>query len=313
MRHLGKAIALALAALPAGSSAQLPFDNEAAARNGWSMEQDRSATWHLAQQSRMTAAIAALAPQRKGVVDAYVLTVALDSDPVFLREASEAARVLSRRYSAAGRTMTIAAGADDKAAGLPQASPPMVATALAAIAAKMDVKEDVLILYATTHGDPRVGLVYRDGEKGVGMIAPVRLANLLSELKIGKRMVLLSACYAGVFIPVLANDDSVVITAASDDRPSFGCAPANDWTFFGDALINNALRNPQPLDKAAIEALGLISGWERSRGLDASRPQVYLGDKVKTWLDPLEKKMPMVATAKVGRPSIESAPEPAGR
>ena len=49
----------------------------------------------------MTRALATLQPQRKGVVDAYVVTVGLDSDPVFGREAREAGKVLSRRYDAA--------------------------------------------------------------------------------------------------------------------------------------------------------------------------------------------------------------------
>ena len=59
---------------------------------------------------------------------------------------------------------------------------PSSATALAAVAAKMNLKEDVLILFTTSHGDPNSGLAYRDGEKGVGMIAPSRLASLLDDI-----------------------------------------------------------------------------------------------------------------------------------
>jgi hypothetical protein len=314
MRHLGQALALALTlCLSTSATGQTGWDNEEAARNGWSMEQNRSARWHLAQQTRMAAAIAALQPQRPGTVDAYVLSVGLDSDPVFGREAAEAGRVLVRRYGAAGRAIFLAAGADDKPVGTPQGSPPNIATALAAIAQKMNVKEDVLVLYATTHGDPRVGLVYRDGQDGIGMIAPKRLAALLDGLGFERRIILISACYSGVFVPLLANDDSIVITAASDTRTSFGCEPSNDWTFFGDALVNNALRTPQPLEKAAVEALTLISTWESTKGLTSSQPQVYLGDKAKQWLDGLEKRMPMQATAKVGRPAVDAPPLAAGR
>lgn len=46
---------------------------------------------------RVTAALSALKPQRAGVVDAYVVVIALDSDPVFSREAREAGRVLASR------------------------------------------------------------------------------------------------------------------------------------------------------------------------------------------------------------------------
>jgi hypothetical protein len=48
----------------------------------------------------------------------------------------------------------------------------------------------------------------------------------------------------------------------------------------------------------------LINGWESKRGLDPSEPQVFVGDKTAAWLSVLEKRVPSVATAKVGRPAI---------
>lgn len=309
MRKRLKASALALVMLatnPAtGQQQQQSFNPVEAAMNGWSMEQNRSATWHLSQHKRLATAISALQPQRNGVVDAYVISIGLDSDPVFEREASEAAKVLSRRYGAAGHTIFLAAGADDRGNGTPQGSPPNLATSLAAVAAKMNLKEDVLILFATTHGDPDSGLAYRDGNKGYGAIAPVRLASLLDDLGFERRMILLSACYSGVFLPLLTNENSIIVTAAASNRTSFGCAPGNDWTFFGDALINNGLRKAQPFDKAAEEAVGLIAKWESSKQLLASRPQTFVGDKANVWLEPLEARMPKTDTPKVGKAAID--------
>ncbi len=310
MRKRLKATTLALVMLatnPAtGQPQQQGFNPIEAAKNGWSMEQGRSAAWHLAQHKRLGTAIAALQPQRNGVVDAYVVSVGLDSDPVFGREASEAAKVLGRRYGAIGRTIFLTAGADDQSNGTPQGSPPNLATALAAVAGKMNLKEDVLILFATAHGDPNNGLAYRDGDKGVGMIAPMRLANLLDDLGFERRMILLSACYSGTFLPLLTNENSVIMTAAASNRTSFGCAPGNDWTFFGDALINNGLRKSQPFSKATEEAAGLIGKWEASQNLLPSRPQTFVGDKAGAWLGALEDRMPKTETAKVGKPAIES-------
>lgn len=307
MRKRLKAVALALVMLAVNPAiGQQGFNPFEAAKNGWSMEQNRSATWHLAQHKRLTTAIAALQPQRPGMVDAYVVSIGLDSDPVFRREAGEAAKVLARRYGATGRTIFLSAGADDNASGTPQGSPPNLATALAAVAAKMNLKEDVLILFATTHGDPVSGLAYRDGNNGIGMIAPLRMASLLDGLGFQRRMILLSACYAGVFLPHLTNADSVIVTAAASNRTSFGCAPGNDWTFFGDALINNALRKPQPFDKATEEAVTLIGQWENSQKLIPSRPQTFVGDKAAIWLSALETRMPKTDTPKVGKAAIDS-------
>lgn len=307
MRKRLKAVALALVMLAVNPAiGQQGFNPVEAAKNGWSMEQNRSAAWHFAQHKRLATSLAALQPQRPGTVDAYVVSIGLDSDPVFGREAGEAAKVLSRRYGATGRTIFLSAGADDKAIGTPQGSPPNLATALAAVAAKMNLKEDVLILFATTHGDPVNGLAYRDGNKGIGMIAPLRMANLLDGLGFERRMILLSACYAGVFLPHLTNENSIIVTAAASNRTSFGCAPGNDWTFFGDALINNGLRKPQPFDKAAEEAVGLISKWESSKQLVASRPQTFVGDKAGIWLSALETRMPKTDTPKTGKAAIDS-------
>jgi Peptidase C13 family len=308
MRRTTLAATLLIAAVTAGpSSSQIGFDNHSAAENGWSMEQNRSAAWHLAQHRRLSTALATLQPQRKGVIDAYVVSIGLDSDPVFGREAGEAEKVLARRYGAAGRSIFLAAGAGPESSGTPQGSPPNLATTLAAIAAKMNVKEDVLILFATAHGDPKLGLVYRDGGAGAGMIAPKRLASLLDDLGIERRVIILSACFSGVFVPILSNEDTVIVTAASSQRTSFGCAPGNDWTFFGDAFINNALRKPQSLDKANDEARSLITLWEAGRGLVPSDPQLFVGEKAQLWLDALEARMPKTETPKVGRPANETS------
>jgi Peptidase C13 family len=307
MRKRLKASALALVMLAVNPAiGQQGFNPVEAAKNGWSMEQNRSAAWHLAQHQRLATAIAALQPQRPGTVDVYVVSIGLDSDPVFGREAGQAAIVLGRRYNAAGRIILLTAGADDKASGTPQGSPPNLATALAAVAGKMNLREDVLILFATTHGDPNSGLAYRDGNNGIGMIAPLRLASLLDGLGFERRMILLSACYAGVFLPLLTNENSVIVTAAASNRTSFGCTPGNDWTFFGDALINNGLRKAQPFDKATEEAVALIAKWEASKQLLASRPQTFVGDKANVWLGPLEARMPKTETPKVGKAAIDS-------
>jgi hypothetical protein len=291
-----------LAAATAGpSSSQIGFGNDNAAENGWSMEQGRSAAWHLAQHRRMSIALSKLLPERKGVIDAYVVSVGLDSDPVFSREAGEAEKVLTRRYGANGRSIFLAAGAGADSNGPPQGSPPNLATTLAAVATKMNVKEDVLVFFATTHGDPKLGLVYRDNSSGAGMIAPKRLARLLDDLGIKRRLIILSACFSGVFVPLLSNEETVIVTAASSRRTSFGCAPGNDWTFFGDAFINHGLRKPQSLEQANDEARSLITLWEAGRGLVSSEPQLFVGDKAKLWLDALDARMPKIETPKVGR------------
>ncbi|OYW44531.1 MAG: peptidase C13 [Sphingomonadales bacterium 32-68-7] len=263
----------------------------------------------LAERRRLDAALAALQPQRRGTVDAYVVAIALDSDPVFAREAREAGKVLTRRYGAAGRAITLA-GPDGRSGGLPKGSLTALTLTLARIAELMDPAEDVLVLYSTSHGAAE-GLAYHYGDSGFGLLSPYRLGSVLAELGIQRRIVMLSACYSGVFVPYLQGRDTAIVTAASADRPSFGCQAQNDWTFFGDALINNALRKPQQLSAAAGEARQAIARWEATYALDPSQPQVVMGDGVAQWLPGLEARIPREATAPVGTPSVASFPVPA--
>ena len=183
---------------------------------------------------------------------------------------------------------------------------------LARIAELMDPAEDVLVLYTTSHG-AQAGLVYHDGDSGFGILSPSRLGSVLGELGIRRRIVLLSACYSGVFVPFLRSPDTAIVTAASAERTSFGCQADNDWTFFGDALVNNAMRKPQPLAAASTEASRAIAGWESAYGLQPSQPQVAIGEAAAQWLQALDTRIPREASRPVGAPAIDSMPRAAGR
>ena len=139
------------------------------------------------------------------MVDAYVIVVGLDSDPVFGREAREAGKVLSRRFDAAGRTLVLAGGDGRGSAALPRGSLHALDLALARVAELMDPDEDVLVLYSTSHGAP-YGITYHDGDEGYGVLTPARLAALLDELRLRNRLLILSACYSGMFVPALWNE-----------------------------------------------------------------------------------------------------------
>jgi Peptidase C13 family len=269
---------------------------------GIMVERDRPAAWSLAEHRRLTAALAAIGPQRKGTVDAYVVVAALDSDAVFGREARAAFDVLTRRYNAKSRAILLAGTDGSRDSDRPMGTPQSLSLALARVAEQMDGREDVLVLYTTSHGVP-FGIYYNDGDQGYGAISPSRLWGQLSTLGIRNRLLIISACYSGVFVPTLSSDTTAILTASSADRTSFGCQADSDWTFFGDALINQALRKPQPLAQAASEAGALVASWESTGKLKPSHPQVSIGDGAKTWLATLERTLP-AASAPVGTPAI---------
>ncbi|MDC7286075.1 hypothetical protein NXH56_08950, partial [Bifidobacterium thermophilum] len=66
----------------------------------------------------------------------------------------------------------------------------------------------------------------------------------------------------------------------------------NDWTFFGDALINRALRQPVALPEAAQIAGRSVAEWELKSRVPASLPQINIGMRAREWLPQIEAAMP---------------------
>ena len=255
---------------------------------------------------RMHEAIAKLQPQRPGTVDAYVVVAALDADPVFNREAREAGRVLASRFDAQGRTVVLANDEGDDRADAP-ATPEGLASALGSVASVMNRDEDVLVLYTTSHGSPHAGLNFRDPARGAAVIAPAQLAAMLDRPGFKNRLIILQACFSGQFVPVLEGPRTVVATASSSMKSSFGCSAGNDWTFFGYALINQAMRQPDTFVRQFRRAFVTILGWEQSSEFESSNPQISIGSDTAGWLAALDAREPKTATAPVGQLPSEIA------
>ena len=87
-------------------------------------------------------------------------------------------------------------------------------------------------------------------------------------------MVAISACFSGGFLPALAGPRNLVFTASRADRPSFGCGPDSDITFFGRAWLTEALNETSDFVDAFERAKVAIARREKAAGYDPSEPQV---------------------------------------
>src|SRR6516162_2879232 len=113
----------------------------------------------------------------------------------------------------------------------------------------MNGESDILFVILTSHGSPD-GLAVTAGRRLTETLKPSKLAGMLERTGVRHRVVIISACYSGIFIPPLADAETLVITAADANHPSFGCRDGAQWTYFGDALFNNALRRMANLKNA---------------------------------------------------------------
>src|SRR5262249_19900204 len=125
---------------------------------------------------------------------------------VFKSEATGAAKVVADRFE----TGPIDVQFNSRKGG--HATIEGLGKALQAAANGLDPEKDVLFLILTSHGSPD-GLAVKAGRL-VQILTPSQLVAMLAKTGVRHKVVVISACYSGVFIPRLANPDVMVITAA---------------------------------------------------------------------------------------------------
>ena len=292
MRLMAVAAACLLAALGAGSAAaQQRPPPQVVSYGFW------SPSYALAQQRVMNQALASLQPRVPGKRNVYVLSAALYGQHVFEHEAAGAANVLQSHFGAAGHTIVLS---NNHAVGAPPfaaASPANLQAALGRLAELMDKENDVAVIFLTSHGAQRAGVLGFETVSGVSteplsdyQLAPGRLRGSLDAAGIKNRIIILSACFSGQFIPTLQDPNTIVLTAASAERTSFGCQAQNDWTYFGDAMFNAALPKSNSLLAAFDAAKKQISAEETQGNLTPSQPQIFVGDQAGKFLKEIEQR-----------------------
>jgi hypothetical protein len=128
------------------------------------------------------------------------------------------------------------------------------------------------LLYMTSHGSPQGFLL---GERVLG---PRALATLLDRA-CGQRptVVVVSACFSGVFVPALSGPNRMVMTAARPDRSSFGCTEDERYPYF-DACILKTLPQASDFMELARRTRICVDDRERAERLTpASEPQTKVG------------------------------------
>lgn len=227
-------------------------------------------------------AIAALPAQRPGVVDMYALGVAGDAtEDVFLNEARYFVALARQRLRARGAMALVNHLDSVEGDPAPLATYDNLAHALQGIAARMDPAEDMLLLYLTMHGTPEHELAVVFPPFVEDLLVPEDLDALLDESGIRHRVVVVSACYSGGFIPRLRGPDTLVMTASRADRPSFGCGSASHVTFFGRAWMVEGLNRHGDLFAAFDDARARVGAWELGEALAPSQPQIAAGRRIR--------------------------------
>jgi hypothetical protein len=139
------------------------------------------------------------------------------------------------------------------------------------------------LLYFTSHGAPDA-MVFGVAPR----MTPDIMANIV-RTACGTRptVVVVSACYSGIFVNALAAPNRMVLTAASRERTSFGCGADETYPWFDGCVIETL--------PTANDFLGLAAGTRacvarKEAALGAtppSDPQMFVGAEMQMRLPTL--------------------------
>lgn len=218
-----------------------------------------------------------LKPRTPGKVNLYAIVFAGDgSQNVFRNEAEYFDKLFSKRLGADGHVVVLENNPESLTTR-PLATWSNLEDALDVVASKMDVKQDILLVYFTTHGSEDHTLLVDMDPLPLDQIGATDLPGILAEHPFKFKVVVVNACYSGGFIPPLKNADAMIITAARADRSSFGCGEQSALTWFGHAFLVDALNKTDDFRQAFKLASTQVATWEKRDNYEPSDPQISSG------------------------------------
>jgi len=241
-------------------------------------------TTYYAQSNLLRQSLYALSPQRPGVVDLYFVGFgAYAFQDVFQREVEQATVIFEQRFSAIGRTIQLINNLNT-IHSVPLANRHNLAKTVRGVAKRIDREEDIVVLLLSSHGAEDGTISVDLSDFGLNDLSAIEVRQILDENEIKWRIIIVSACYSGSFIDALASPSTLIITAASADRSSFGCSHENEWTYFGEAYFEQALRQTPTFISAFELAQKIIAQRESDEGKQASQPQISVGAEIAAYL-----------------------------
>jgi len=238
------------------------------------------------QPQLLERALAELQRSRAGQPQLFFVGFAgYGAQAVFKREVLAVRDLFDKQFGTKGRSLVLINHASTLS-NIALANVTNLDRALQHIGGLMNKDDDLLFLFLTSHGQKRLFAVEMPGF-GFNNLTPEGLRAVLDRSGIKNRVVVVSACHSGSFVPALVDPTTLVITAAHADRTSFGCEDKREWTYFGDAFFNRALRQERSFERAFQRASQLITRWETSEKLTRSLPQIAGGEALRSRLEQL--------------------------
>jgi len=234
-------------------------------------------TTYYRQSSLIDSKLQLLEGNTPNETDLYFLGFAGDgSSNVFQSEVEYAKTIMDKNFDTAGRSMILVNDLESLDTE-PFANTHNLTLAIEGFARTMDVEEDILFIYLTSHGSTDASLSVKLYPFVFNHLSAEDILETLDRTGIEWRIIVVSACYSGSFIETLANEKTLLLTAAAANKVSFGCSTDRELTYFGEALFDGALSNGGSLIDAMNQARDLVAEREANEGLSSSDPEFVIG------------------------------------
>jgi len=233
-------------------------------------------------QRLLEMALDRLQASRPNQADMYFLGVAGDgSQSVFRRELEYVDKLVQDRYGTENRSISLI-NHHDTATLYPLATNRSIESAILEINKKMNVDQDILFMYLSSHGSKEHELYLNHDSINLPTLPAKSLSTIFAKSTIKWKVIMISACYSGGFVAELEDEYTIVITASDSTNTSFGCSEDSDMTYFGKAFFKETLSVKPELSliDAFAQASELVSEWEQEQELTESNPQISAPEKV---------------------------------
>jgi len=242
-----------------------------------------------AQAELLDGALEDLEDERPDITDLYFVGFgAYATEDVFRKDVEAAQKVMDDRWDTSGRSLLLVNN-PRTLLEQPIATVTNLKETLNEIAGAMNPDEDVVMIYLASHGSPGQ-LVVNLPPLELSPVTPAILRKLLDDAGITWRIIVVSSCYSGTFIPALEDEHTMVITASQADRTSFGCGFRSDGTYFGEAFFEQGLGKADSFPAAFELAKQRIAQREKEGGFSPpSNPQIYIGAAMAEKMKELER------------------------
>lgn len=226
------------------------------------------------QENMLSIQEQALLTQREGHTDLYFVGFAgYASQDVFMKEVVFSQNLFDTNFDTAGRSIALVNNSND-VYSYPLATLDNLTESLQQVKNKMDVDEDIAFIFLTSHGSSDNSFNISNPPFYDEHILPNAFKEVIDTSGIKWKVIVVSACYSGEFVNVLADETTMVMSASDPYQTSFGCSNTADFTYFGEAYFKNALSTTTSFIDAFSIAEIEITAKESALGFDNSNPQL---------------------------------------